>query len=121
MLTSNSRSTKLFRIVNKQVRKSESIKKKIAKGKDLCIPKTKVVSESKEGKHVATFKSGKEQHLHSLTLAPDMENFITADESRINLWNLDRSGERPVYNLLDYNRQKTCDDDEMVTSARFAS
>lgn len=45
MLTSNSRGVKLFRIVNKQVRKAESIKKKLQKGKGLGLPKTKVVSE----------------------------------------------------------------------------
>ena len=55
MLSSNSRSVKLFRLVNKQVRRAESIKKKMAKGKGLCLPKTKLVSESKEGKHVSTF------------------------------------------------------------------
>jgi len=75
------------------------------KGKGLSLPKTKVSSESKEGKEVAAFKTGKEQHLHSLSLAPDMENFIAADENLINLWNLERPGESSVYNLLDYNRQ----------------
>ena len=121
MLTSNSRGIKLFRIVNKQVRKAESIKKKMQKGKGLGLPKTKVVSESKEGRECATFKTGKEQHLHSLSLAPDMENFIAADENRINLWNLERPGENSVYSLLDYNRQRAGEEDEMVTSAKFNS
>ena len=46
LLTANQRQVKLFRIHNKRVRKSESIKKKISKGGNLCMPKTKVVSES---------------------------------------------------------------------------
>lgn len=46
LLTANQRQVKLFRIHNKKVRKSESIKKKISKGGNLCMPKTKVVSES---------------------------------------------------------------------------
>lgn len=104
LLTSNARGVELFRIVNRHVRKAESIKKKLAKGKGIGLPKTKVVSETKEGKHTATFKTGKEQHLHSLSMAPDMENFIAADENRINLWNLERPGDSSVYNLLDYNR-----------------
>ena len=119
LLSSNPRSIKLFRIVNKKERKAESIKKKMAKGKGLGIPKTKVVGESKEGKEVATFQTGKEQHLHSLSLAPDMENFIAADESRINLWNLDRPKESSVYSLIDYNRQRATEDDELITSAKF--
>lgn len=60
LLTSNARCVKLFRIVNRAARKAESIKKKLAKGKGIGLPKTKVVSESKEGKLAATFKTGKE-------------------------------------------------------------
>ena len=52
-------------------------------------------------------------------MAPDMENFIAADENRINLWNLDRPGDSAVYNLLDYDRQRAGEDDELITSARF--
>ena len=48
-----------------------------------------------------------------------MENFLAAGESRINLWNLERPGENPVYNLIDYNRQKSIEGDEIVTSAKF--
>ena len=111
---------KLFRLANKQVRRAESIKKKMAKGKGLSLPKTKLVSESKEGKHVSTFQTGKEHRLHSLSLSPDMENFISADENRINLWNLERSNEQSVYNLVDYNRQRATDEDEIITSSRFS-
>ena len=50
-----------------------------------------------------------------------MENFLAAGESRINLWNLERPGENPVYNLIDYNRQKSIEGDEIVTSAKFNS
>jgi len=102
MLCSNSRSTKLFRVVNKQVKRCESVKKKLQKGKGLCMPRTRVLAESQEGKHIATFKTGDEQHIHSLALSPDGENFICADESRINLWNLEYTSKRPVYNLIDY-------------------
>jgi len=92
--------------VNKRERKVESIKKMIAKGKkSLCLPKSRVEGESKEGKQVGAFSTCKEQHLHSLSLAPDMENFIAADWNSINLWNLERPGEEnSVYSLLDYKR-----------------
>ena len=48
-----------------------------------------------------------------------MENFICADASKVNLWNLERSKDS-VYNLVDYNRRKTSDDDELITKARFS-
>lgn len=78
------------------------------------------MSESKESKHIATFKTGKEQHLNSLSLSSDLENFIAADENRINLWNLERPGENEVYNLVDYNRQRAAEDDELICSSRFS-
>ena len=41
LLTSNSRCVKLFNIVDKKVNKFESVKKKLQKGKGLCIPRVK--------------------------------------------------------------------------------
>ena len=112
VLASNARQIKLFRLVSNKEQKCESAKKKLARGKGLQIPRIKTMSESKEGKHVTTFKTGKEQSLHSLSLSPDYENFLATDKSHVWLWNLERSGHNPVYNLIDYNRDKTCDDDE---------
>jgi len=84
------------------------------------MPKTKIIGNSKEGKHVATYITGDEQHLHSLSLAPDLENFLTADESKINLWNLERNA-GIVYNLVDYNRTKCTNEDEAITSIKFST
>ncbi len=120
MLASNSRQTKLFKIVTKQVKKCESAKKKLVKGKGLAMPKTKVVSESKEGKHFYTYKTGNEAHIHSLTMCPDHENFINADDNIVNLWNIERPGKNPVYNLIDYERRKAVDDDEIITATKFS-
>ena len=121
MLASNSRQTKLFKIVNKQVKKCESAKKKLVKGKGLSLPKTKVVSESQEGKHFHTLKTGNEAHINSLSLCPDNENFINSDENLINFWHMERHGKDPVYNLIDYERRKAAEDDEVVTSVRFSN
>lgn len=120
MLASNSRQTKLFKIVNKQVKKCESVKKKLAKGKGLSFPKTKIVSESKEGKHFETYKTGNESHIHSLSMSPDQESFLVADDNLINLWNIEQK-DREVYNLIDYNRRKAAEDQERVMSATFSS
>lgn len=84
------------------------------------MPRSRVLAESQEGKHVATYKTGDEQHIHSLVMSSDQENFICADESRINLWNLEHSGKNPVYNLIDYERRKAGEDDELINKARFS-
>ena len=78
--------------------------KSFEKGKGLVIPKPKVVNSSKQGKLMATYKSCKEERLHTLTLGTDMESFITADESRVDLWNIEKTKDA-VYNLVDYERR----------------
>ena len=84
------------------------------------MPRTRVLAESPEGKHVTTYKTGDEQHIHSLALSPDRESFICADESRINLWSIEYSSTRPVYNLIDYERRKVGEEDELINKARFS-
>lgn len=49
-----------------------------------------------------------------------METFLSADESRINLWNLERRSE-PVYSLIEYKRNKVKSEDEAITRARFSA
>jgi serine/threonine-protein phosphatase 2A regulatory subunit B len=119
---SNNSSVRLFRVVDKKVIKTESVKKKIAKNEGLRLPRSKVTSVSKEGKLVNTFKTGMEHHLHSVSMCPDRENFLTAEQNVINLWNLERPGSE-VYSLIDNNRSlrglKPTVNDEYVTCAKF--
>lgn len=90
----------------------------LAKGKGLQIPKPKVVSSSMQGKNIATYKSCKEDRLHSLNLAPDCENFISADDNRIDLWNIEKTN-CSVYNLIDYERRNSNQEEERINSAVF--
>lgn len=80
------------------------------------MPKTKVVSESQEGKLVGTYSTGKEQHLHKTCMLEDYENFLTADDSHIMMWNLERPGKKEVYSLVDYNRNKCQSGEERILS-----
>ena len=116
MLTSNHKQVKCFRLYSKKTRKVESVKKKIQKGGNLCMPKSKLVSESDEGKLVGTYSTGKEQHLHTTCLMSDNENFLTSDESHVMMWNLERPGKSEVYNLIDYNRHKYQAGEERILS-----
>ena len=88
------------------------------KGKGLVIPKPKKVSTSKQGKHLATYKSCKEDRLHSISMSFDTENFITADESRVDLWNIEKTKDT-VYSLVDYERRHSAFEDERILNAKF--
>jgi hypothetical protein len=62
----------------------------LGKGKGIIFPKTKTTVEGKTSKLMQTFKTGKEHHLHSLSQSADSENFLSADEFCINLFNIER-------------------------------
>lgn len=119
LLSSNARSIKLWRLQDRKTKKYESAKRLAAKGKGICFPKSKVVSDGFDAKQIFTFKSGKEQHLHSVSLAPDGENFISCDENRLNLWNLHGDNRKTIQNLVDYDRKAAGPDDERMTFAKF--
>ena len=51
-------------------------------------------------------------------MAYDGENFLTADEARVDLWNVEKKNDT-VYNLVDYERRHSTFEDERITSAAF--
>lgn len=116
MLTQNSKVIKLWKIQDKVTKKHESCRKMLSKGKGIIFPKTKTSIEGKMSKLVTTFKTGKEHHLHSLSQSADNENFLAADDSCINLFNLRRSNDK-IFNMVDLERNKQSQ--EQITSARF--
>ena len=118
LLVSSARNVKLFSVREKNILKQVTACKSLEKKKGLVIPKPKVVNTSKQGKLLATYKSCKEERLHSLTMGPDMESFITADESRVDLWSIEKTRDE-VYNLVDYERRNPEHHDERVMCAEF--
>ena len=62
-----------------------------------------------------TYKSSKEEKLHSISISADQETFITADENRVDMWHVER-GSNAVFNLVDRENDKQ---DDHITSASF--
>ena len=63
------------------------------------------------------FKNAHEYHINSLSLNTDGELFISADDMRINIWNLENN--KTVYNVLDMKPKNIDDLDEVVTHCEF--
>ncbi len=82
------------------------------------LPRSKVVNESWEGKCKSYYRSAHEYHINSLCMAPDGEHFISADDLRINLWNVEDTKE--VYNLLDMKPKNIDELDEVISHAEFS-
>lgn len=87
MLTANDKLIKLWKLDVKKEKKFESCKKLLTKGK-IMIPRSKVVSESIEGQCKVLFKGAHDFHINSVNLNCDGETFLSADDLRINIWNL---------------------------------
>ena len=70
-----------------------------------------------ESKNRHIFKNGHEYHINSLSLGPDGENFLSADDLRVNLWNIENN--KIVYNLLDLKPKSLDELDEVITHCEF--
>ena len=116
MLTANDREIKLWRLGLKKEKKYESCKKMLSKGK-LQIPRSKLLGESVEGTCKRLYKGAHDFHINSVSLNPDGETFLSVDDLRINLWNLQDANE--VYNVLDIKPKSINDIEEAITSAEF--
>lgn len=81
------------------------------------LPRSKVINESWEGKCKQFYRSAHEYHINSLCISPDGENFISADDLRINLWNVEIPS--VVYNLLDMKPKSIEDLDEVISHCEF--
>ena len=116
MLTANDREIKLWKLSLKKEKKYESCKKLLQKGK-LTIPRTKLLGESIEGFCKKVYKGAHDFHINALTMNTDGETFLSSDDLRINIWNIENVNE--VYNVLDIKPKSINDIEEAITSSEF--
>ena len=116
MFTSNDRVIKLWKLENKKEKKVESCKKLLAKGK-LMLPRQKIIGESVEGSCKKIYKGAHEFHINSLSMNVDGETFLSVDDLRINIWNINNSND--VYNVLDIKPKSITEIEEAITSSEF--
>lgn len=62
-----------------------------------------------------TFKSSKEDRIHSISVSADSETFITSDDRRIDMWNVE-AAEDSVFNLVEIEERS---EEEHIMSATF--
>lgn len=75
------------------------------------------MNESWEGRYKQQYRNAHEHHINSLCVSPDGENFMSSDDLRINLWNIEDNS--VVYNLLDIKPKSVDELDEVVTHTEF--
>lgn len=116
-MTTNDKLIKLWKIDFKRDKRYESCKKLLSKGK-FMLPRSKVINESWEGKQRSYYRNAHEYHINSMSLCSDGEQFLSADDLRVNIWNIENN--TSVYNVLDMKPANIDELDEVISSSEFS-
>ena len=119
LLTTNDKKIKLWKIYDKEEKKAygfnmEGGNKAV---KSLKIPKLKKGEKTVSTQLKRSFQNAHDYHINSLSQCADNEHFLSADDLRVNIWNISISGE--VYSAVDVPVENTEDINEVITSASF--
>lgn len=80
---------------------------------NLLLPETDVISEGYEGVMRREFKNCHQYNINSLSVSSDGETFLSADDLRINMWNLDN--DNLAYNVVDLKPKNIEELSEVIT------
>lgn len=113
-LSTNDRVVKLWSEGYKQ-RKSFS-KCKI-EGDELKLPQSQVSGEGFQAKLKAEFRGCHSYNINSLSVAPDEECFLSADDLRINMWSF--KDPNLAYNVIDLKPPHLEELQEVITHVEY--
>lgn len=114
MLSTNDRIIKLWNL--KQARNTEVSKCQV-QGNQLIFPTTKVKNQNYEGVEKTQFRNCHNYNINSLSVSPDGETFLSSDDLRIHLWNLENN--IVAYNLVDLKPPKIEEIAQVITHMEY--
>ena len=83
----------------------------------LVIPRLSTIETVVACQPRRTFANAHAYHINSISVNSDGETFLSADDLRINLWNLSVSGQ--TFNIVDIKPENMEDLTEVITAAEF--
>lgn len=113
LLSTNDKTIKLWKIFNKSIRQ---LSVSNIPG-SLSIPTSKLSEQSATATPRKTFSNGHAYHINSISLNSDGETFLSADDLRINLWNLGISDQS--FNIVDIKPVNMDELSEVITATEF--
>jgi len=114
MLTTNDKTIKLWKLHNKKVRTVTTLK---PEGSQLSIPKVTTKDSVVTATSRRVYSNAHTYHVNSISPNSDGETFISADDLRINLWNLEVSDQS--FNIVDMKPENMEELSEVITAAEF--
>ena len=115
ILTTNDKTIKLWKIGNKTVKKSEKfLNRKYLNEQTLSLPKLKLIDQGLCPTLKRTYPNLHQYHINSLSIFQDGQNFISADDLGIYLWDLESN--KSSYLLVDIKPEKIDELNEVITT-----
>jgi serine/threonine-protein phosphatase 2A regulatory subunit B len=116
MLSANDKTIKLWRLFYNKKRKYQSCEK-ISKGSKIVFPKSEIVEEDWDAACRKEFSNAHNYHINSVSLAADGEHFLSADDLRVNIWNIENT--KTTFSIVDIKPPNIDDLNEVITHAEF--
>ncbi|ORX62088.1 protein phosphatase PP2A regulatory subunit B [Hesseltinella vesiculosa] len=114
LLTTNDKTIKLWKVYNKSIRLfSENSMQTDA----LAIPKPVHQDNVVKAQTKKVYANAHAYHINSISINSDSETYLSADDLRINLWNLDISNQS--FNIVDIKPNNMEELTEVITAAEF--
>lgn len=117
LLTASSNKIKLFKVVEKCAYKASAGEQNVISKKDLVLPQKEVQNSSVSAMISGVYEGAHDYNINSMGVCSDAEHILSADDLRINLWNLERNG--MAMQLLDIKPEETANLSELITCANF--
>ena len=121
VLTANDKSVKLWKAARKVVRRSDKFADRagmIERGAAaLTCPPLRTVDQGYCPSLKRTYANLHGYHINSLSAAADGEKFLTADDLRVNVWDLESSN--VAFNVVDRKPDSLEEVSEVITAAKF--
>ncbi|KAJ6251763.1 protein phosphatase pp2a regulatory subunit b [Anaeramoeba flamelloides] len=122
LLTTNDQAIKLWKIITKKIRSFDNINSKkeqqnLNSENNFHFPKMEVTQVEKKSTNTKIYGDAHVYNINSISLSCDDETFISSDDLRINLWNLERSDK--AFNIVDIKPENIKQLSEVITCSQF--
>lgn len=114
LLSTNDRIIKLWKLENRMQREQGVAQ---IKGNQIMLPQSTVLSSGYEGVERKQYKNCHNYNINSLSVSPDGESFLSADDLCINMWNLENTN--LAYQLVDLKPPHIEDLQEVITHVEY--
>eukprot|EP00727_Mastigamoeba_balamuthi_P012533 m51a1_g7902 putative protein phosphatase 2a regulatory b subunit (455) ;mRNA; r:150180-152367 len=115
LLSTNDKTIKLWKVFQKKIR--QVMVPTGASSSELRVPKLQTREVVATAIPRRVFANAHAYHINSISASSDQETFISADDLRVNLWNLTNTSES--FNIVDIKPANMEELSEVITSAEF--